>query len=77
MEGQGIWFPVSLPTYSVSSRTSSPGVNRLACEANYSTPPTAVIKNEWSYTSTFPYVCCVMGQRLIKYKDSVTLTIDI
>jgi len=29
-------------------------VNRLGCEADYSRPTSAKVKNAWSYTSTLP-----------------------
>jgi len=35
---------------------SFPGINWLGREANYSPPSSAENKNEWSYTSTHPYI---------------------
>jgi hypothetical protein len=32
-------------------------MKRLGCEVNHSPPPTAKVKNEWSYRST-PPICC-------------------
>ena len=33
-----------------------PGIKRSGREGNHSPPSTAQIKNEWSYTSTLPYM---------------------
>jgi len=32
------------------------GVKWLGCEFNHSSPPSVEVKNEWSYTSTLPYM---------------------
>jgi hypothetical protein len=41
------------------------GVKRVGCEADYSLPSNAEVKNPWSYTSTPKYVCmewCLSNQ---------------
>jgi len=44
---------------------------QLGCEADYSSPSSAKVKNVSSYTCTPPYV--FMVQCLIKHRDSFTL----
>jgi len=50
----------------------SPGVKWPGNEADHSLPSNAKVKNEWSYTSTLPYV--IMALCVVKHRDSFTFT---
>jgi hypothetical protein len=59
-------------------------VKRSGCEANYSLPPSAKVKDAWSYTSTPPYVfeaCCLIKHRtrlhgvVVKQRENFTITL--
>jgi len=50
--------PIQPPIQEVPGALS-PGVKQLEPEAEHSPPSSAKIKNEWSYTSTPPYVFMV------------------
>jgi hypothetical protein len=49
------------------------GVKRPGSEADHSPPPSAEVKNAWSYTSTPQYV--LMAWCLVKQKDKFTFTL--
>jgi hypothetical protein len=65
-------FGPYLPLLQWVSVALSPGTNRPAYLPNYSTSPSAEIKNEWSYTSIPLYVYSFIVHCLIKYRDNVT-----
>jgi hypothetical protein len=46
------------------------GVKRPGREADHSSPSSAGVKNEWSYTSTPQYV--FMAWQLVKHRDNFT-----
>jgi hypothetical protein len=48
------------------------GVHQPGCEADHSPPPSAEVKNAWSYTSTPQYI--FMAWCLIKHRDNFTFT---
>lgn len=56
----------------MDSGDSFPEAKRWECEADRPSPFSAIVKNAWSYTSTFHYV--FMAWRLIKHKDTHSLT---
>jgi hypothetical protein len=51
--------------------TLSLGLKCPRCEADYSAPSSAEVKNAWSYTSTPQYV--FMAWCLVKHRDKFTL----
>jgi hypothetical protein len=55
--------------------TLSLGVKRPGREAGHSPPPSAEVKNAWSYISTPQYV--FMAWCLVKYRDNLTYSIHI
>jgi hypothetical protein len=51
------------------------GVKRPGCEADYSPPSSAEVKNAWSYTFTHQYV--FMAWCLVKHKHSFIFTFTV
>jgi hypothetical protein len=51
------------------------GVKRLGREADHSPPPSAEVKNAWSYTSTSQYVFMVWC--LVRHRDTLTFTAEV
>jgi hypothetical protein len=59
-------------SYPMGTRGSFPGVKWPRREADHSSPPSAEVKNAWSYISTPQYAfitCC-----LVKHRDNFTFT---
>jgi hypothetical protein len=52
--------------------TFSLGIRWPGRDANHSPPVNAEVKNEWSYTSSLPYV--FMPWCIVKHRDSFTFT---
>jgi hypothetical protein len=65
-----LWGPPSL-IISNGYRGLFPGSKVIGREADHSPPSSAEVKNEWSYTSTHPYVFVAQGQ-LYLYRDTYT-----
>jgi hypothetical protein len=63
---QLIWFllaEIQVQPFSdlMGTGGSFPGDKRLGCEVDNASRPSVEVKNEWSYTSTLPYVFMVLN----------------
>jgi len=68
--GHGLWGPSSV--LSTGYGALSPWIKRPGHEAEDSAPPSAEVKNVWTYTSTPPYVFTAWC--LVKHRTNFTLT---
>lgn len=65
--------PTQLPLQWVSVGDFFLGIRWLMHEDEHSPPPSATVKNAWSYTTTLPYA--LMASWLIKHRDRFTFHI--
>jgi len=65
-----LWGPLS--SYPTGTKDSILGVKWLRHETDHLPPPSAEVKNAWSYTSTHPYV--FIAWYLVKPTDNCTCT---
>jgi len=70
--GYSYFYSIYTVLCPMDSGVSFPEAKRRGCEADRTSPFSAVVKNAWSYTSIFHYV--FMAWRLIKHRDTYSLT---